>query len=101
MKTTNSNLLKMNVSTKPDIVVRRCWQQSVLTFLMVFGPGLGVMEADNDEPERTCQSEGLGPIKMTAGVLISLRVLRGYLLPMSGMLLYHVLDLAGVLNRLR
>ena len=54
MKTTNSNLFVMDVSTKPDtgtkqgIVVRKRWQQSVLTFLMVFGPGLIVMEADND-----------------------------------------------------
>lgn len=54
-----------------------------------------------DEPERKCESEGLGPIKMTAGVRASLRVLRCYLLLMSGMLLYHVLDLAGVLSRLR
>jgi Mn2+/Fe2+ NRAMP family transporter len=29
-------------------VVRRKWQYKVLTFLMVFGPGLIVMEADND-----------------------------------------------------
>jgi Mn2+/Fe2+ NRAMP family transporter len=30
------------------IVVHRSWQKHVLTFLMVFGPGLIVMEADND-----------------------------------------------------
>jgi Mn2+/Fe2+ NRAMP family transporter len=30
------------------IVVRRFWQKHLLTFLMVFGPGLIVMEADND-----------------------------------------------------
>jgi Mn2+/Fe2+ NRAMP family transporter len=30
------------------IVVRKPWQKSLLTFLMVFGPGLIVMEADND-----------------------------------------------------
>jgi Mn2+/Fe2+ NRAMP family transporter len=30
------------------VVVRRRWQRSLLTFLMVFGPGLIVMEADND-----------------------------------------------------
>lgn len=30
------------------VVVRRRWQKSVLSFLMVFGPGLIVMEADND-----------------------------------------------------
>ena len=29
-------------------MVRRRWQHSLLTFLMVFGPGLIVMEADND-----------------------------------------------------
>jgi hypothetical protein len=54
-----------------------------------------------DKPESKCESEGLGPIEMTAGARISLRVLRGYLLLMSGMLLYHVLDLAGALHRLR
>jgi Mn2+/Fe2+ NRAMP family transporter len=30
------------------IVVRKPWQRSLLTFFMVFGPGLIVMEADND-----------------------------------------------------
>jgi Mn2+/Fe2+ NRAMP family transporter len=30
------------------IVVRRRWQRNLLSFLMVFGPGLIVMEADND-----------------------------------------------------
>jgi len=30
------------------VTVRRSWQKHVLTFLMVFGPGLIVMEADND-----------------------------------------------------
>jgi Mn2+/Fe2+ NRAMP family transporter len=33
---------------KGGVVVRRTWQKHVLTFLMVFGPGLIVMEADND-----------------------------------------------------
>ena len=30
------------------VVVHRTWQKHVLTFLLVFGPGLIVMEADND-----------------------------------------------------
>jgi hypothetical protein len=30
------------------VTVRRSWQKHLLTFLMVFGPGLIVMEADND-----------------------------------------------------
>ena len=33
---------------QPGIVVKRRWQRSLLTFFMVFGPGLIVMEADND-----------------------------------------------------
>ena len=44
MQTQDSNVLVM----EPGIVVRKRWQRSVLTFLMVFGPGLIVMEADND-----------------------------------------------------
>lgn len=30
------------------IVVRKSWQRSLLTFFMASGPGLFVMEADND-----------------------------------------------------
>jgi Mn2+/Fe2+ NRAMP family transporter len=33
---------------EPGIRVRTQWQRHLLTFLMVFGPGLIVMEADND-----------------------------------------------------
>jgi hypothetical protein len=55
----------------------------------------------DDAPEAKCSSEGLGPIAMTPAVRISLGVLRGYLILMSAMLLYHVLDLAGVVHHLR
>src|SRR5580700_2824001 len=36
--------------TTPEagVVVRSAWQRRIVTFLMVFGPGLIVMEADND-----------------------------------------------------
>ena len=53
----------------------------------------------HDEPETKCQSDGLGPIEMTFPVRISLIVLRAYLLTMAGMLVYHVLDLAGIFHR--
>jgi hypothetical protein len=69
------------------IVVRRSWQKHVLTFLMVFGPGLIVMEADK--------------IAMTRPVRISLGILRAYLIVMTLMLGYHVLDLAGVFHAIR
>ena len=53
----------------------------------------------DDAPEEKCSSEGLGHIAMTPAVRISLTVLRGYLVLMTLMLGYHVLDLAGVLHR--
>lgn len=36
------------VATPQGVMVRHAWQKHLLTFLMVFGPGLIVMEADND-----------------------------------------------------
>jgi hypothetical protein len=54
----------------------------------------------DDAPEEKCSSEGLGRISMTPAVRISLRVLRGYLILMTLMLGYHVLDLAGVVHKL-
>jgi hypothetical protein len=51
-----------------------------------------------DAPEQKCVSEGLGQIAMTPSVRLSLKILRGYLMLMTAMLLYHVLDLAGVLK---
>lgn len=55
----------------------------------------------DDEPEEKCSTEGLGPIAMTPAVRISLAVLRGYLIVMTLMLGYHVLDLAGVFHSIR
>ena len=53
----------------------------------------------NDLPEDKCSSKGLGRIRMTRPVRFSLGVLRAYLVVMTLMLGYHVLDLAGVLHR--
>jgi hypothetical protein len=55
----------------------------------------------DDAPEEKCSSEGLGHIAMTPTVRLSLKVLRGYLILMSIMLFYHVLDLAGIVHQLR
>jgi hypothetical protein len=54
----------------------------------------------DDVAEQKCSSEGLGHISMTPAVRISLRVLRGYLILMTLMLGYHVLDLAGVVHKI-
>ncbi|MGA3033211.1 MAG: hypothetical protein ABSD70_07995 [Terracidiphilus sp.] len=55
----------------------------------------------DDAPEQKCSTDGLGHIAMTPAVRISLTVLRAYLIAMTLMLGYHVLDLAGVLHRLQ
>jgi hypothetical protein len=55
----------------------------------------------DDVPEEKCSTDGLGHIAMTPAVRLSLKVLRGYLILVSGMLFYHVLDLAGILHQLR
>jgi hypothetical protein len=55
----------------------------------------------DDAPEQKCSSEGLGHIAMTPAVRVSLTVLRVYLIVMTLMLGYHVLDLAGVVHSIR
>jgi Mn2+/Fe2+ NRAMP family transporter len=43
-----ANLETIASPTANRLIVRHSWQKHLLTFLMVFGPGLIVMEADND-----------------------------------------------------
>jgi hypothetical protein len=50
----------------------------------------------DDVPEEKVDTENLGPMTMTAGVRISLLSLRAYLVLMMLLVLYHVLDLAGL-----
>lgn len=49
-----------------------------------------------DAPEKKCNSEGLGPMRMSRSVKVSLLALRIYLISMTLLLVYHVLGLAGV-----
>lgn len=55
----------------------------------------------DDVAEQKCSTEGLGKIRLTPAVRVSLAALRGYLILMALMLAYHVLDLSGVLHKLR
>jgi len=55
----------------------------------------------DDVAEKKCDAQGLGPIRMTPAVKLSLRILRGYLVLMTLMLAYHVLDLAHLVPKLR
>jgi hypothetical protein len=63
--------------------------------------GFRVVHPLDDIAEQKCSSSGLGRIRMTRAVRISLGVLRAYLIVMTLMLGYHVLDLAGVLHKIR
>ena len=59
--------------------------------------GFRVVHPLEDAPEQKCETEGLGPIAMTPSVRLSLIALRGYLVMMTLMLVWHVLDMAGVI----
>lgn len=50
----------------------------------------------DDAPEQKVDIESLGPMPMTRGVRFSLYSLRGYLVLMMMLVLYHVLHLAGL-----
>lgn len=50
----------------------------------------------DDIPEEKVDTEKLGPMPMTTSVKLSLMALRSYLVIMVGLVLYHVLDLAGL-----
>jgi hypothetical protein len=63
--------------------------------------GFRVVHPLDDVAEQKCSSEGLDRIAMTRPVRISLGVLRAYLIVMTLMLGYHVLDLAGLLHSMR
>jgi hypothetical protein len=60
---------------------------------------LRVIHPLDDVAEQKCSSAGLGRIRLTRPVRLSLGVLRAYLIAMTLMLGYHVLDLAGLLHR--
>ena len=63
--------------------------------------GFRVIHPLDDVGEQKCSTEGLGKIKMTRAVRISLGVLRAYLILMTLMLGYHVLDLSGLLHKVQ
>lgn len=50
----------------------------------------------DDVRERKIDISGLGPMRMTRTVRVSLLTLRAYLLLMLVLVVYHVLELAGV-----
>jgi hypothetical protein len=51
----------------------------------------------DDHPEEKVRSDHLPPLAMTLSVRLSLFTLRAYLLLMMLLLLYHVIDLAGLI----
>ncbi len=55
----------------------------------------------DDVREVKCDAEALGTMPMTPAVKFSLFALRAYLIVMGLLVLYHVVDLSGVLKHLR
>ena len=53
----------------------------------------------DDVRETKIDTSGLGTMPMTMSVKLSLMTLRGYLILMMLLVLYHVLDLAGVFGQ--
>jgi len=53
----------------------------------------------HDLPEEKVDASKLGRIKMTRSVKLSLLALRAYLAVMTLLVIYHVIDLAGVLGQ--
>jgi hypothetical protein len=63
--------------------------------------GFRVVHPLDDVAEQKCSTEGLGKIRMPRVARISLGLLRAYLVVMTLMLGYHVLDLSGLLQHIR
>jgi hypothetical protein len=63
--------------------------------------GFRVIHPLDDVAEQKCSTEGLGKIRITRAVRVSLGILRAYLILMTLMLGYHVLDLSGLQHRIR
>ena len=61
-------------------------------------PVFAVVHPLDDAPEQKAETEHVGPMKMTKAVRICLFALRAYLLLMSGLLGFRVLQLAGVIH---
>ncbi len=55
----------------------------------------------DDVVEAKVDVEALGPMPLTPSVKFSLLVLRGYLIIMGLLVLYHVLDLSGLFTHMR
>jgi hypothetical protein len=53
----------------------------------------------DDVQEQKVETKHLGPMPMTPAVRISLLALRGYLVLVMLLVLYHVLGLAGILSK--
>lgn len=50
----------------------------------------------DDAPEAKVDIATLGPMPMTTSICVALMTLRGYLVLMTLLVLYHVLELAGL-----
>jgi hypothetical protein len=59
-------------------------------------PRYYVIHPLDDAPEQKCSAEGLGAMQMSKSVKASLITLRGYLILVTLLTLYRLLDLLGL-----
>jgi len=68
-------------------------------FARLFGPADGqvyyVVHPLDDEPEEKCDPAALGPLKLSRSERVVLVALQGYLLVITGLAIYRVVDLAN------
>jgi hypothetical protein len=75
------------------------WKVSRKEFIMILEDterDYVIIHPLDDIQEQKVDTTHLGPMRMTPAVRISLLALRGYLVLMTLLVLYHALDLAGV-----
>jgi hypothetical protein len=78
-----TRLESVSTQAMPGVVVGHTWQKHLLTFLMVFGPGLIVMEADNDAGAVSTYMQAGGRAVWPASALVA-RCAVAHLLLRSG-----------------
>jgi hypothetical protein len=62
------------------------------------GAFFAIVHPLDDQPEEKIDTEHLPPMRMTKTVRVCLFALRGYLMLMFGLLVFRVLQLAGVVR---
>jgi hypothetical protein len=91
----------LNYSVKEDTTMVTMTNAQVVITPRCRDSRFYVVHPLDDIREEKCDAEALGAMTMTPAVKWSLFMLRGYLVLMGVLVLYHVLDMAGILHHVR